>query len=621
MTELTTEHLDGKGAIKGNTLFLGCNDLECRRRGVTICEAPKFAIRCRTGSRAMSSTTGLPAYASIAAVVDTHTKRHHPIGVFAPQAASISAWSKTFAAAAAVAQRVVLSKSSANTPETPLDLSADNAKGKLPADLGTSDPEVLLMPAITPAKGSFEEFRRTRVTLSELTKARTSGAMVGEAIVDALDRNEEMIFVSRALRMGMSQVSDLIVSIRMADSAWLVQMAQQHGAEQLARPRLTTEELATAREETPDETNAGLQDGRGYYEKIMVDMGNLGDLQKKLLVALSIPGSSHFSKGFYLPQTHEIFSFDSFSPCGHTKLMDTTIKPFFEYVTKKVLGKVIVKDDGCGIERQPCEPSEESNACGFAAPFFFSKALNTILELGQQGGAEMDLMKLGTLLSAELHAMTVTSSSYAARRRQGKHDLARLVIECKSVRTEREKAKAKGGGNATVEPAESATVGDVELIKAPAPEPNKAPRSAPAQAEALGQAKRPLEPKAKPSPTKKPATAASVRNAKYVVEDDSSDLIIEALEAASAAMAKIPAPAKRPPEPQDELSTLLEGKRKRDELIAQQVAVAQKELESKMATGIIVNPELVAAYGIKKPRNSPSPSESSDDVPSSDSDE
>jgi len=619
VTELTTEHLDGKGAIKGNTLFLGCNDPECRRRGVTICEAPKFAIRCRTGSRAMSSTTGLPAYASIAAVVDTHTKRHHPIGVFAPQAASISAWSKTFATAAAVAQRVVLSKSSANTPETPLDLSADNnAKGKLPADLVTSDPEVLLMPAVTPAKGSFEEFRRTRVTLSELTKARTSGSMVGEAIVDALDRNEEMIFVSRALRMGMSQVSDLIVSIRMADSAWLVQMAQQHGAEQLARPRLTTEELATAREDTPDETNAGLQEGRGYYEKIMADMGNLDDLQKKLLVALSIPGSSHFSKGFYLPQTHEIFSFDSFSPCGHAKLMDTTIKPFFEYVTKKVLGKVSVKDDRCGIERQPCEPSEESNACGFAAPFFFSKALNTILELGQQGGAEMDLMKLGTLLSAELHAMTVTSSSYAARRRQAKHDLARLVIEYKSVRTEREKAKAQGGGDATVEPAESATAAsasssstsarvpakqpsvlddcsDVELIKAPAPEPNKAPKSAPAQAKALGQAKRPLEPEAKPSPTKKPAPA-------------------------SAAMAKIPAPAKRPPEPQDELSTLLEGKRKRDELIEQQVAAVQKELEPKMATGIIVNQELVAAYAIKKPRNSPSPSESSDDVPPSDSD-
>lgn len=619
MTELTTEHLDGKGAIKGNTLFLGCNDPECRRRGVTICEAPKFAIRCRTGSRAMSSTTGLPAYASIAAVVDTHTKRHHPIGVFAPQAASISAWSKTFTAAAAVAQRVVLSKSSANTPETPLDLSADNAKGKLPADLGTSDPEVLLMPAVTPAKGSFEEFRRTCVTLSELTKARTSGSMVGEAIVDALDRNEEMIFESRALRMGMSQVSDLIVSIRMADSAWLVQMAQQHGAEQLARPRLTTEELATAREDTPDKTNAGLQDGRGYYEKIMVDMGNLDDLQKKLLVALSIPGSSHFSKGFYLPQTHEIFSFDSFSPCGHAKLMDTTIKPFFEYVTKKVLGKVSVKDDRCGIERQPCEPSEESNACGFAAPFFFSKALNTILELGQQGGAEMDLMKLGTLLSAELHAMTVTSSSYAARRRQAKHDLARLVIEYKSVRTEREKAKAKEGGDATVEPAESATAAsasssstsarvpakqprvhddcsDVELIKAPAPEPDKAPKSAPSQAKALGQAKRPLEPEAKPSPTKKPAPA-------------------------SAAMAKIPAPAKRPREPQDELSTLLEGKRKRDELIEQQVAAVQKELEPKMATGIIVNPELVAAYAIKKPRNSPSPSESSDDVPPSDSDE
>ena len=620
MTELTTEHLDGKGAIKGNTLFLGCNDPECRRRGVTICEAPKFAIRCRTGSRAMSSTTGLPAYASIAAVVDTHTKRHHPIGVFAPQAASISAWSKTFATAAAVAQRVVLSKSSANTPETPLDLSADNnAKGKLPADLVTSDPEVLLMPAVTPAKGSFEEFRRTRVTLSELTKARTSGSMVGEAIVDALDRNEEMIFVSRALRMGMSQVSDLIVSIRMADSAWLVQMAQQHGAEQLARPRLTTEELATAREDTPDETNAGLQEGRGYYEKIMADMGNLDDLQKKLLVALSIPGSSHFSKGFYLPQTHEIFSFDSFSPCGHAKLMDTTIKPFFEYVTKKVLGKVSVKDDRCGIERQPCEPSEESNACGFAAPFFFSKALNTILELGQQGGAEMDLMKLGTLLSAELHAMTVTSSSYAARRRQAKHDLARLVIEYKSVRTEREKAiLAQGGGDATVEPAESATAAsasssstsarvpakqpsvlddcsDVELINAPAPEPNKAPKSAPAQAKALGQAKRPLEPEAKPSPTKKPAPA-------------------------SAAMAKIPAPAKRPPEPQDELSTLLEGKRKRDELIEQQVAAVQKELEPKMATGIIVNQELVAAYAIKKPRNSPSPSESSDDVPPSDSD-
>ena len=269
--------------------------------------------------------------------------------------------------------------------------------------------------------------------------------------------------------------------------------------------------------------------------------------------------------------------------------MDTTIKPFFEYVTKKVLGKVSVKDDRCGIERQPCEPSEESNACGFAAPFFFSKALNTILELGQQGGAEMDLMKLGTLLSAELHAMTVTSSSYAARRRQAKHDLARLVIEYKSVRTEREKAKAKGGGDATVEPAESATAASASSSSTSARVPAKQP--APASA------KRPLEPEAKLSPTKKPAPA-------------------------SAAMAKIPAPAKRPPEPQDELSTMLEGKRKRDELIEQQVAAVQKELEPKMATGIIVNPELVAAYAIKKPtRNSPSPSESSDDVPSSDSDE
>jgi hypothetical protein len=141
---------------------------------------------------------------------------------------------------------------------------------------------------------------------------------------------------------------------------------------------------------------------------------------------------------------------------------------------------------------------------------------------------------------------------------------------------------------------------DVKLIKAPAPELDKAPKSAPAQAEALGQAKRPLEPKAKPSPTKKPATAASVRKAKHILEDDSSDDdLIKALEPASAAMAKIPGPAKQPPEPQDELSTLLEGKRKREELIAQQVAAVQKDLEPKMATGVIVNPELVAAYANK----------------------
>ena len=287
------------------------------------------------------------------------------------------------------------------------------------------DPEVLVMPPLTPAAGSYEELRRTRITLSELMAAKTPGSCISESVFDALCRHEELVFATRVRELNLEYLREVVTVVRMADSAWLVEMAKKHGTEPLKDTTIILDQK---------------KDGVGFYDKLRREIG-LGASSDKLLVPFGLVGNTHFSMGFYLPQTKEIIRADSHRPSKHEELMASYYKPFFKFVHNGAL-KVTSKDDRSGIEQQP--GGADANACGFAASLFLSKALTLLLEIAEQASEPMTLPTLGAALSGALHEMTTSASSYKARRRVGKHDLSRLAIEYKEIRAAREKAKAEG---------------------------------------------------------------------------------------------------------------------------------------------------------------------------------
>ena len=58
----------------------------------------------------------------------------------------------------------------------------------------------------------------------------------------------------------------------------------------------------------------------------------LGKPSEKLLVPFGLVGNTHFSLGFYLPQTGEIIRPDSHRPSKHEELTAASYTPFFEFV-------------------------------------------------------------------------------------------------------------------------------------------------------------------------------------------------------------------------------------------------------------------------------------------------
>ena len=285
--------------------------------------------------------------------------------------------------------------------------------------------EVLMLPALTPEANSYEEFRRARITYDELVAAKTPGVVVSESVVCALLRHEEIIFQRRVRALRLEYLLEAVTVLRMADSAWLVNMAEKHGVEPL---KDTTIVLDLKKE------------GAGFYDKLRREIG-LGKPSEKLLVPFGLVGNNHFSLGFYLPQTGEIIRPDSHRPSKHEELTAASYTPFFEFVHSGTL-KVSTKDERHGVERQPAEPIEDSNVCGFAAALFLSKGLTELLNIAEKSSEPMELPTLGAALSAALHKMTVAASSYKVRRRVGKGDLSRLVVEYNEIRRECDAAKA-----------------------------------------------------------------------------------------------------------------------------------------------------------------------------------
>lgn len=98
--------------------------------------------------------------------------------------------------------------------------------------------------------------------------------------------------------------------------------------------------------------------------------------------------------------TDEIVACDSNRTSGHEQLIQTSIKPFLDYVAGADLTMTVI-DERKGIERQPHEPSEEANACGFAAPLFLSTALSAGDGRGL-GGLELLLARLLAELLGEV---------------------------------------------------------------------------------------------------------------------------------------------------------------------------------------------------------------------------
>ena len=451
ITKLKDTDLDASGALLKGRLFVGSVVPSDRVCGVQRVPAPKFLVRTRTGSRAIGKANR-PIYVSFSALVDKHRKRIQAVSAGTPFAPStladkgrqVHAFAGIFASAAAVAQAAT-KQATASKDAPDASPAASPVKVSTPAD-APADPWVLQMPALTPAKGTYEELRRAQLSLSDLRKAQMRGEMVSESVVDVLTRYEERIFEEQADKCGLRRLVDATTVVRICDSAFLVHMAKKHGAAHLAAPRLSDDELASLRLADPLTTSAALQDGRGYYGHIVAQLGLASAKESKVLVALHVPANKHFAEAFWLPQTDEVVLVDSHRASGLAAVTEAAIVPFAEFVTGYGLGALVTKDDRNGIACQASSPVEEANVCGFATPLFLSKALRALLEIGQQVDARepLDLPTIGAALAAELKAMTVaTSSIYTARRSMGKKDLAHLEREYKEIRITREAAKAK----------------------------------------------------------------------------------------------------------------------------------------------------------------------------------
>ena len=303
---------------------------------------------------------------------------------------------------------------------------------------------------------------KARVNLSELINAKMPGKMVSEGVVDVLMRVEENIFVDRmqacagttgnfchsrplllpplppsALWRNTlldrdvvctacgSEVTSKVVFVRIADSAWLVRMGDLFGNSPLAKDDLRKKDEAG--------TQIGRAKGKGFYNKLISEL-SLEQPRDKLLVSICVPGNLHFSMGLWLPWTNELFAFDSLRPCGHAAVVQDKFVPFVNHVMRKSNPdtfqpvQVLIKDDQHGVQKQPVVGADV-NACGFAAPYFLSKALTLVAELAESKGSDHSIESMAVLLSQGLREMTIDSSAYKNRRRCGKNDLIRLSEE------------------------------------------------------------------------------------------------------------------------------------------------------------------------------------------------
>jgi hypothetical protein len=268
--------------------------------------------------------------------------------------------------------------------------------------------------------------------MTDLVDVRTPGKMVKAAVVDAIMREEEVVFhglINKSLEAQQLDLGNKVLFVRMYDSEFLSRVTELHGSANLAEKPLEA---------------VRLQGGKGNFEKIRTQLG-LQDPISKLLVAIPIPGNLHFSMCLWLPSTGELFHLDSHRSSNHTGIVESVLMPFLEFLNDATLSStssplvVVSKDDSNGIEQQPTTPSEESNVCGFAAPFFLSKALAVLLDLVDTG--EHNMLSLGTALSKGLHELTISSSAYKARRRLGRNDIVRLTEDYRLRRDKLQAAK------------------------------------------------------------------------------------------------------------------------------------------------------------------------------------
>lgn len=415
---LTAAYIDGDGLLLPGKLFMGCDVRTCRLGGkcsggaFSLAAAPKFKVRAQAGNRA-TAADGLPRLASLGAIVGNHGVRKHNFGSQTP----VTQMAKAFALGAGVAQTtrgatpgLIFTSGSTGTPKKAKLASAD--------EVPSGDPCVLRMPPDTPPVGSYEEFRQTRINLSELIDAKTPGLMVTESILDALMRNEEVVFhqrIEQSKGIQLFELSSKVLVVRMADSAWLFNMYERYGPSAL-------------QEAAPEE---GKKEGRGFFERLRTALG-LEDPHKYLLIAFGVPGKGHFSMAFWLPHENELFRFDSHRPSGHATLVRHAFAPFIDFVVRIaepaafVPVVTVAKDDAHGIQQQPSEPVTDANVCAFASAFFLSEALRAVLTLSE---THNDVENLSAALSTELHAITIQSSAYKSHRRLGKNDLVHLCEE------------------------------------------------------------------------------------------------------------------------------------------------------------------------------------------------
>jgi len=224
--------------------------------------------------------------------------------------------------------------------------------------------------------------------------------------VDVLLRLLEQRFntrVSESMKASSLDLTSKVAWVRLQDSAHLVNMQERNGTSPLGK-------------EAPTK---GKKKGKGCFAEVQAQL----DLTDKMLVVACVPGNSHFSLLLWLPPIDKAFTMDSYTLCRHASIVQSTFKPFMEFVSQSPV-EVIAKDHTNGIERQPASGAD-ANVCGFAVMCFVSKVLDALLETVESSAGHELLEEL----SSQLGSMTVQADEYAQYRRMAKIDLVHACEE------------------------------------------------------------------------------------------------------------------------------------------------------------------------------------------------
>ena len=417
-SELSMDDLDfdDHGKLKRGVLYFGCTEECCKFRKGLVRTVPQAYLVCQDSRNGgIGAKDQLPRLKSFKAAINGHNHANassmnspgagkmssssaSPKQVrLAASGSSINVLKKNLTIAASLAQA---SKAKPSPAPQPKAAKASQEVNLVQPEAGAPEAVVFTLPFVPKSnKGP-----KVTVTSAQYLKAITPGEMVCDEVFNTLRIFEGQQFEKQA--------DELIASpsaLPIGDQAALrVRFLETDDFSKLER--------AAKREVDPTSTYdrmrtyLDLEDAAIHYD----------------VVSVGVAKGLHFSEAIWLPMQDEVYSLDSAIECGHLKLIETVLVPFFDYL----LEQDGMKDGPIELIPAPglAQQSPGSNVCAFTATLFQRMALKALLSLYKTEESD-DSISRQVELSRDLANLTATSSSYNRRRREANQDLAQLVKE------------------------------------------------------------------------------------------------------------------------------------------------------------------------------------------------